>query len=310
MKGSYQRRPNILLICSDQHSPYVLGCYGDSIVHTPHLDRLAAEGVTFSSAYCNAPLCGPSRMSFLTGMYPYECDALHNGSTLSSIIPTYAHMLGAAGYHTVLSGRMHFMGPDQRHGFMERLVGDVTSYTHWKGGIDYPGLGDLGHMGKPDPLLAVGAGHTFDMDYDEKVTEETCKWLRDYHKQKVDMPFLMTVGFFNPHCPYIAPRKLLDKYYDRIPFSLPSREEINALHPFHKAYRELIEIESVPEENLRKAKAAYYGLVELVDSWIGRILSTLDETGLARDTIVIYFSDHGEMLGEHGRWHKGCFLKA
>jgi choline-sulfatase len=249
-------------------------------------------------------------MSFLTGMYPYECDALHNGSTLSSIIPTSAHMFGGAGYHTVLSGRMHFMGPDQRHGFMERLVGDVASYTHWKGGIDYSGLGDLANMSKPDPLLAVGAGHTFDIDYDEKVTEETCKWLRGYQKQKLDRPFLMTVGFFNPHCPYIAPRKLFYKYYGKVPFSLPSREEIDVLHPFHKVYRDLIRIDSVPEENMRKAKASYYGLVELLDSRIGGILATLDETGLARDTIVIYFSDHGEMLGEHGRWHKGCFFEA
>ncbi len=221
MKSS-RKRPNILLICSDQHTPYVLGCYGNNFVHTPHLDRLAEEGVSFSSAYCNAPLCGPSRMSFLTGRYPYECDVLHNGSTLSSIIPTYAHLLGAAGYHTVLSGRMHFMGPDQRHGFMERLVGDVAPYTHWRSGVEYSGLGDLGNMNKPDPLLAVGAGHTFDLDYDEKVTEETCKWLKYYQKQKVNMPFLMTVGFFNPHCPYIAPRKLFDKYYEIVPFSLPS----------------------------------------------------------------------------------------
>ncbi|NOY75352.1 MAG: sulfatase-like hydrolase/transferase [Kiritimatiellaeota bacterium] len=303
------KKPNILLLCSDQHNPYILGCYGDSLVHTPNLDRLAGGGMTFDSAYCNSPLCVPSRMSFLTGMYPYECDALHNGSTLNSIIPTYAHMLGAAGYHTVLSGRMHFMGPDQRHGFMERLVGDVASYTHWKGEIDYSGLGDLGNMSKPDPLLTVGAGNTFDIDYDQKVAKETCKWLRHYQRRKVDMPFLMTAGFFNPHCPYIAPRELFDKYYEKVPFSTPPKEEIDALHPFHKAYRRVIGVDDVPDENMRKAKVAYYGLVELLDGWIGMILNTLEETGLGGDTIVVYFSDHGEMLGEHGRWHKGCFFE-
>src|SRR6188474_2327720 len=115
--------PNLLVIMADQHSPHVLGCAGDPVVRTPHLDALAARGVRFQNAYCAFPLCAPSRASFMTGQTPTALRVWSNGCTLASDIPTFAHSLGAAGYETVLCGRMHFNGPDQRHGFHQRLVG-------------------------------------------------------------------------------------------------------------------------------------------------------------------------------------------
>ena len=117
-------RPNLLYIHSDQHTPFVTGCYGDPLVQTPHLDRLAAHGVVFDSAYCCSPICVPSRMAMLTGQHPYQNQVWTNQHILDSAIPTFAHALGAAGYRSVLAGRMHVRGPDQLRGYSDRLVGD------------------------------------------------------------------------------------------------------------------------------------------------------------------------------------------
>jgi choline-sulfatase len=126
MSNGLSKKPNIVLICTDQHNPAVTGCYGNATVDTPNMDRLAAEGIRFNSAYCSAPMCVPSRMSFLTGLYPFNNGTLDNDGILSSKVPTFAHVAGGNGYRTVLSGRMHFRGPDQYHGFMERIEGDVS----------------------------------------------------------------------------------------------------------------------------------------------------------------------------------------
>ncbi|MCG2661701.1 MAG: sulfatase-like hydrolase/transferase [Kiritimatiellae bacterium] len=304
-------RPNILMICSDQHNPGITGCYGDSVVDTPALDRLAGEGVLFESAYGNCPLCVPSRLSFLTGLYPYEIECLGNDSVLDSIVPTYAHLAAIEGYHTVLSGRMHFKGPDQRHGFVERLVGEHGAYEYWHGASQLSPLKpNLGNMSTPDPLTQVGAGNTSYIDYDKAVTEATCSWLKNYKRQKPDVPFLMTVGLLSPHCPYIVSPNLFEKYKDRVVLPEVNEKYLAGLHPIHQSYRENIKIDDISRENQLKARIAYYGLTEFMDSRIGMIRETLEATGLLQNTIIVYFSDHGEMAGEHGRWHKGCFFEA
>ena len=129
--------PNLLYIHSDQHNPYVTGCYGDLLVQTPHLDRLAAEGVVFENVYCPSPICVPSRMSMLSGRYPHENRVWTNSHILDSGIPTFAHAMGAAGYQPVLVGRMHAVGPDQLHGYAERLVGDHGPNHPGGGGVDH-----------------------------------------------------------------------------------------------------------------------------------------------------------------------------
>ena len=126
-------QPNILFIMSDQHAPRVTGCYGDEIVRTPNLDKLAAKGTTFDNAYTPSPLCVPARMSFLTGKYPSSQNCWTNSDSLASDLPTTAHSLGAAGYKPKLVGRLHSIGPDQMHGYEERFVGDHS--TNWIGGF-------------------------------------------------------------------------------------------------------------------------------------------------------------------------------
>ncbi len=302
---------NIILICSDQHNPFVSGAYGNAIIDTPNIDRLSREGVTFDSAYCNNPLCVPSRMSFLTGQYPYQIDAFHNGCSLSSNIPTYAHTATLQGYHTVLSGRMHFKGPDQRHGFIERLAGDISPFTFWanKPNAFSPLKGDLGNASKPDPLTVCGPGNTHYLDFDKAVTQETCLWFDNYAAETAERPFLMTVGYMTPHCPYIAPPELFEKYYNKIDFEKISEDEFNALHPSHKDYIDSVDLPKISGETQKQAKAAYYGLVEFLDTQIGELLASLEKNGLLENTIVVYFSDHGDLIGEHGRWHKSCFYE-
>lgn len=137
-------RPNILIIMSDQHHARVMGNAGDPYARTPALDALTARGVSFSNTYCTFPLCGPSRMSFMTGRQPFDLRHWDNEGQLNGAIPTFAHAFLAGGYDTVLSGRMHFVGCDQRHGFAERTMGDVSESSILPAGMSLKKiLGDL-----------------------------------------------------------------------------------------------------------------------------------------------------------------------
>ena len=169
------KRPNLLYIHSDQHSPRVLGCYHDPLVQTPHLDHLAARGTVFESAYCPSPVCTPSRMSMLTGRYPFENEVWTNNQVLDSGIPTMAHAMGAAGYRPVLIGRMHALGTDQLHGYVERPVGDHSS--------NFPGAGwapkDLWRS-----VVNSGSGQSAYQVHDEVVTAEVVAFLNRLGVQK------------------------------------------------------------------------------------------------------------------------------
>ena len=156
-------QPNILLIMSDQHSPHVVGCYGDTVVRTPNIDALAARGVAFDNAYTNYPLCCPARMSFMSGREPYELQGWHNGFVLPSGTPTWAHALGNAGYETLLCGRMHFNGPDQRHGFQRRIFPEV-------GGNSTGELGGTNRFGRLS-MEKSGPGKNHFLLYDQECTD-------------------------------------------------------------------------------------------------------------------------------------------
>ncbi|MFO7946271.1 MAG: sulfatase-like hydrolase/transferase [Armatimonadota bacterium] len=295
-------RPNILLIMSDQHSPHVLGCAGDEIVRTPNLDALADRGVRFENAYCSCPLCVPSRMGFLTSRHCQDISVWTNSCILASDIPTFVHSVGAAGYDTVLGGRMHFKGPDQRHGFHERLVGDISGAN---AGIP------PGSSSQEYPAIELsGPGRTSYQCYDRAVLEGCQEWLGDRADSGTDTPFMMVAGFILPHCPFIAPEDLYDYYYDRVELPQVPDGYLDNPHPAMKYWRHRRGIEDVPEEEMRRASAAYYGLVEMFDSTVGGLVESLEEAGYGDDTIVIYCSDHGESLGENAMWWKSSFYEA
>lgn len=298
--------PNILFILSDQHAPGMVGAHGNAWVSTPHLDRLAARGRSFSRCYTPSPLCGPARMSLLTGMLPSKIGCFTNSDTLASDMPTYAHSLGAAGYRTVQVGRLHSMGPDQLRGFQTRLVGDHSS--NWIGAPGHD-MGVLADTTRPHriSLAQSGRGHSVYESHDRDVTEAALGQLDALAAAVDDRPFLLHVGYILPHQPYVAAPELVEKYLALLPPDLPLGEPPD--HPYFKWWRSHTGLDKVTAEENRRALAAYYALVEVMDGMIGQLLDRLEALGLAENTLVIYTSDHGEMMGNKGLWWKQCFFE-
>ncbi len=309
---SRTQRPNLLYILSDQHSAFVSGAYGDPVAETPNLDGLAASGVTLDGLYCPSPLCVPSRMAMLTGRYPHHNAVWTNDHVLDSGIPTFAHALGAAGYHPVLIGRMHSVGPDQLRGYTERLVGDH--------GPNFPGGGDVPRgvlEGTAGParvsLDRSGAGQSGYQVHDEDVTAATVRYLnqlgtarRASHDQE---PFCLTVGLMLPHQPFVARRADFARFAQRVGMPTYPQPWSHAIHPVLRRWREQTGIVEVSEAEILRARAAYWALVAAMDRMIGEILAALHSNDLARNTLVIYTSDHGEQVGEHGLWWKQTFYE-
>jgi choline-sulfatase len=208
---------------------------------------------------------------------------------------------------------MHFMGPDQRHGFEERPIGEFVARhpgAPFKGGPRWTHFSGQTSGQDRVAIETVGVGYTHYHWFDERVGEAACAWLRERARDERDTrPFAAAVGFVLPHCPFIAPRDLYEKYYDKV--DIPEVEEAHP--PTMSRYRSIRRLSNPhPEltaEQVRRARAAYFALVELFDGHIGRILSALDDTGLAENTLVVYTSDHGELAGEHGCWTKSCYYE-
>ena len=301
------QRPNILFIMSDQHTQRITGCYGDAIVATPNLDRLAARGVAFDNAYTPSPLCVPARMSFLTGRHPHRQDCWTNSDVLPSDLPTFAHALGAAGYAPTLVGRLHSIGVDQLRGYVRRLVGDHS--TNWVGGVPH----SLGVLNKTNDPYRVsiersGAGQSSYECHDDDVTEAALGVLDEIAEErragKTD-PFAVSVGYIMPHQPYVARPEFYDRYAGRV--GMPDIPAGDVEHPYLAGWREFTGITDLPDDAVLRARTAYYALVEEMDAMIGRILDRLETQGLADNTLIVYVSDHGDQIGERGLWWKQTF---
>ena len=302
-------RPNLLVFMSDQHSGRVMGCAGDPFVRTPNLDALARRGVRFDRTYCGSPLCVPSRMTFLTGRHCSEIGVWSNHCVLRCDVPTFAHSLAAAGYETVLCGRMHFCGADHRHGFEKALVGDVT--PQWPG-TRGPLLGNipLSTTGQSRAaVMTAGPGRTGYQAFDRAVTDGAIEYVRSYSASDRERPFCMVVGGVLPHCPFICPKDLFDEYYDKVDVPRMGEAESAALHPSMRKWRQARGVDDIPDDVVRTARAAYYGLVTLLDGFLGELFDSLGETGLDEDTAVFYTSDHGDMAGLHEMWWKSSFYE-
>ena len=301
--------PNILVIMTDQHSKHFLGCADNDLVRTPNLDRLAAQGMRFTNTYCGAPVCVPSRMSFMTARTPSRNRVWGNHHILSSGIPTWAHALGASGYETALIGRMHFVGSDHRHGFEHRPIGEYSAHhpgMSVQGGNQWTKYSGITSGQDRAAVEIAGKGTTSYQWYDEQVTATACDYLAA-HSNQADRPFAALVGYVLPHCPFVAPAELFDYYYDRVPIP-----EIEPHQPptvqRYRAHRRILE-PPLPAERIRVALASYYALCDYSDQLIGQVLDAVDKNGLTEHTLVIYASDHGEMAGAHGCWWKSCYYE-
>lgn len=316
-----EQRPNILLLLSDQHGQKIAGCYGDALLPTPNIDCIAARGVTFDNAYCASPICTPSRMSLLTGRWPHKQNCWTLEDQLASDLPTYAHSAGAAGYETILAGRMHSIGPDQLHGFAKRDGGDCS--PNWLG-VGRQDLGVLAGAQGPTGASADGVVHRAvsisksgrgQSGYevvDDATTEAACarlKLLGEKRASDKNLPFLLSVGFLLPHCPFVARDKDFDLFEGKVgPPGLP-RPDPAVEHPWLVNWRRHSGSENGDIADVVRARTAYYGLVHALDCKIGRILDALDEAGLSDDTLIVYASDHGEQIGERELWWKNTFYE-
>lgn len=305
-------QPNILVLMADQLNPKYLGAYGDPIGQTPHLDRLAAEGVVFDSAYCNSPLCAPSRYVFLTGQRASRIGAYDNASELTAQTPTFAHCLRAAGYRTLLAGKMHFCGPDQLHGFEERLTTDiypadfgwVPDWLHPHDRLDW--YHTMRSVTEAGPCV-----RTNQLDFDDEVVYSTRQKLYDLVREKDARPFLLVASLTHPHDPFAIPQSYWDRFAEAdIPVPTVGQADV-AADPQSQRIRAMCDQDAsgVTPEQVQRARRAYYGAIAYVDDQFGAILHTLQETGQADNTIVIVASDHGEMLGERGLWYKMNFFE-
>ena len=298
-------RPNLLFLFSDQHTQRVAGCYGDVLGATDNLDRLATQGVTFDRAYCPSPLCVPSRMSMLSGRWPYEQECWTNDDYLRSDAPTWLHAVGAAGYRPVLAGRLHAMGPDQLHGYAERMVGDHS--PNW-GGVPRHDLGVLDKANDPwrESLDRAGVGQSAYQVKDIETTRAACAFLQragEARRAGPDEPFCLTVGYLLPHPPYVAWREDYARFEGRVPAPTYASPP-NDAHVWEAWWRENRGIADVADHVVMRARTAYYALVYRMDALIGELLDCLDASGLADDTLVVYTTDHGDQLGERGLFWK------
>ena len=305
--------PNILCIMADQLAAPALPFYGHPIVKTPHLSALAKDGVIFENAYCNSPLCAPSRFSMLTGKLPSQIGAYDNAAHFSADVPTFAHYLRDLGYHTCLAGKMHFVGPDQLHGFEERLTTDIyPSDFGWT-----PDWENFEH--RPtwyhDMLSVVQAGlceTSNQLDFDEEVAFHSQRKLHDLSRCRNKQPFFMTVSFTHPHDPFAITRNFRNRYHHK-DIDMPAVPQIpfDQLDPHSRRLYHVCAIGEYAqtEERIRNARHAYYGTISYVDDKVGLLLQVLDSTGLRENTIILFISDHGEMLGERGLWYKMSFFE-
>ena len=305
------KKNNVLIIMADQLAAQALKLYGNPVCKTPYLDELANSGIVFENAYSNNPVCVPSRASMLSGLLCPEIDAFDNATELASSVPTMAHYMRSLGYWTFLSGKMHFIGPDQLHGFNERLTTDVYPANfdwigNWTEGPSYVPSGTaLNGIVEAGPCT-----RTMQEDYDDEVEFQSLRKIYDLSRFENQNPFFGIISFTSPHTPFNVSQKYWD-LYDEKDINPPDVSPIpfddldyfsKSLFFAHGRHRH-----TVTEEHIRKTRHAYYGMISYIDDKIGKIINLLDQTNQLHNTAIFFVSDHGEMLGERGMWFKQCF---
>lgn len=302
----------MLLIVVDQLGAPWLPVYGHPVVQAPSLDELAGEGVVFDNAYCPSPLCAPSRASMLTGRLPSETGVFDNAAELPASTPTLAHRLRAEGYSTCLAGKMHFVGPDQLHGFDERLTTDIyPADFEWTPDWRRP-LGDpLPWYHTTESIRTPAPSETsMQVEYDEEVAFRAVRHLHDVARNRRARPFFLCASFTHPHDPWEVPSRYWDRYeVGSIGPPAVAAPPLEATDPHSRRLREMCGIDAaqLTAEEIRTARHGYYAAISYVDEKIGQLLDTLRATGLDEQTTVVATSDHGEMLGERGLWFKMSF---
>jgi choline-sulfatase len=305
--------PNVLLIMVDQLAACWLPAYGHAIVRSPALDELARSGVVFERAYCPSPLCAPSRAAMLTGRPPSEIGVYDNAAELPASVPTLMHRLRAAGYETCLTGKMHFVGPDQLHGFEQRLTTDIyPADLDWTPDWRLPLTERLPWYHTMESVLSPGVcAASMQMDYDDEVAHRAVRKLHDLARGG-ERPFFLCVSFTSPHDPWELRPEYWERY-DPAAVPLPAVGIIprSQADPHSLRLRDMSGVDdlALSDDQVRRARHAYFAAISYVDERIGDVLGALAATGLDGDTTVVFTADHGEMLGERGLWYKMAFFE-
>ncbi|HJP32825.1 MAG: sulfatase-like hydrolase/transferase [Candidatus Latescibacteria bacterium] len=312
-------RPNILFLLSDEHSHRFLSARstadGGEPCRTPTLDGLIGQGAHFATAYCQMPLCTPSRIAMLCGRHAHRSGAWSNSSILPPELPTFASHLGAAGYATCTVGKMHLGGSRQYGGFQHRPYGDFGGpcghqfdpLHSYQVDDSLPGMDmrsrtvDAGLSEVPESQLQENA-----------VARESLAWLREHRHTHPEQPWLLMSSFSRPHFPLTAPPRHFDRYWPegatepRVGGGVGDSAE----HPMTRGAISGFRTDEIEPEEGRKARAAYFACVDFLDELLGDYLALLEHDGLLDNTVIVYASDHGEMAGEHGLWWKNTWHEA
>ena len=309
------RPPNVVLIMVDQLAAGWLPAYGHPVVQAPNITSLAHEGVVFESAYCASPLCAPSRAALLTGRLPSHTEVFDNAAELRASLPTIAHHLRAAGYATCLAGKMHFVGPDQLHGFEERLTTDVyPADLGWTPDWSLPVGEHLPWYHTMESVLSPGVcAASLQLDYDDEVAFRAVRRIFDFARAR----YRRARSFWSrPSAIPTTPGRSAAGTGSATSRRRSTGPPCPALaadeaDPHSRRLREMIGIDeaALSEEQLRAARHGYYAAISYVDERIGEVLAALRDAGLDGDTVVALTADHGEMLGERGLWYKMSFFE-
>jgi len=311
---------SILWICSDQQRFDTLGCYGNRFVRTPNIDRLAERGVLFERAYCQNPLCTPSRASFLTGRYPSTVRCVQNGQSIPEQEVLVTRLLADAGYTCGLSGKLHLSACNPRAcAVMERRIDDGYAEFHWSHHPtpDWPAneytqwLCEQGEEFRRSPFPGCGhirTGMPGPLHQTTWCAEKAIRFIEA--RADADTPWLFSVNMFDPHFPFDPPERLLQRYLDDLedvplPNYRPGELETKPEHQQNWHQGGPHRAEEMSERDHRLVRAAYWAMIDLIDEQVGRMLGALEAAGQAENTMVIFMSDHGEMLGDHGLYLKG-----
>ena len=303
---------NVLVLCSDEHARSALGCYGHSVARTPVLDKLAGLGTRFTRGYTPSPICIPARACLATGTHVHENRCWSSSQAYHGQSESWMHRLRDRDHAVVSIGKLHFRSGGDDNGFSEEILPMYLANDGkgWPQGLirnPLPGFAEAAEMARE-----VGRGDTTYTEYDRAITDEACRWLRHYPRKISNKPWVAFVSFVSPHYPLMAPDAFYDLYNGiQMPefVGCDRRDE----KPRHPVLEEMARFWSYDdhfdEESRVKGQKGYFGLCSFLDDNIRQVLEALEDSAAARDTVVIYISDHGEMLGNHGFWGKSVMYE-